>query len=117
MSYKTEYYENVDYTWVLARQLDRVAAAYSLIDPKAPGLGLKKLLMAVRALYVLAGLWAPREGIEALKRAERLASQARAYSALAELDKAVEHLLKVLDAKGLLVRKSELPVGSYAGYE
>lgn len=117
MSYRTEYYESVDYTWVLARQLDRIAAAYTAIDPKAPGLGLKRLLMAVRAFYMLASLFAPKEGVEALKRAEELSREARAYSALDALDDAVGRLLKVLNEKGLLLRKTDLPVGRYSGGE
>ena len=113
MGSRTEYYESVDYTWALARQLDRVADAYSRIDPRAPGLGLGRLLMAVRALYSLAGIWAPREGLEALRRAE--ASRARAWRALGELDRALALLLGELDRRGLLVRKRELPVGSWEG--
>ena len=57
--YRTEYYESVDYTWALARQLDRVAEAYTRVDSRLPGLGVKCLLMAVRALYVFASIWVP----------------------------------------------------------
>ena len=113
MGCQTKYYESVDYTWALARQLDRVADAYSRIDPRAPGLGLGRLLMAVRALYSLASIWAPREGLEALRRAEAEASRARAWRALSEIDRALGLLLGELDKRGLLVRKQELPVGSY----
>ncbi len=113
MSYRTEYYETIDYTWAIARQLDRVAEAYSKIDPSVPGLGVRRLLMAVRALYALARLWAPREGLEALEEAERLSEEGRNKAALRMLDRALELILRELDRKGLLVRKSDLPVGAY----
>ena len=115
MGYRTEYFESVDYTWTLARQLDRVAEAYTGVDPRAPGIGLGRLLMAVRALYVLARIWAPEAGVEALRRAEMLARKSRVWQALAELDRSLELLLRELDKRGLLLRKQELPVGSWGG--
>ena len=117
MGYRTEYYESVDYTWALARQLDRVAEAYSQIDPRLPGIGVKRLLMAVRALYVLASLWAPPGGREALGKAQRLVDANSHMRALGEIDRALELLLRELDRRGLLVRKQELPVGAYGGVD
>jgi hypothetical protein len=117
LSYRTEYFETVDYTWALARQLDRVAEAYTSIDPKTPGIGLRRLVMAVRALYALARIFAPREGLEALARAEALARGGRPLAGLSEIDRALESLLRVLYNKGLLIRKQELPVGSFGGGE
>ncbi len=117
MGYRTEYYESIDYTWALARQLDRIAEAYTRVDPRAPGIGLGRLLMAVRALYTLARIWAPESGVEALRRAEILARKSKVWQALIELDRSLELLLRELDKRGLLVKKQEYSVGSFGGVD
>lgn len=108
MSY-TEYRETVDYTWVVARQLDRVAEAISRVDPRAPGLGVRRVYVAIRALVDLAHPFINRERAhEKLRRADQLTRANKYWDALDVLEELLGLILEELDRKKLLVRRKEI---------
>ena len=105
----TEYRETVDYTWVVARQLDRVAEAISGVDPRAPGLGVRRVYVAVRALVDLSHPFIDRERAkERLRRADQLIRANKHWDALAQLEELLGLILEELDRKKLLVRRKDI---------
>ena len=105
----TEYRETVDYTWVVARQLDRVAEAISRVDPRAPGLGVRRVYVAVRALVDLAHPFIERDvSGQRLRRADQLIRANKHWDALAVLEELLGLILEELDRKKLLVRRKDI---------
>ena len=103
-----EYKETVDYTWVIARALDRVLESYAAVSYDTPGPGIRKLLMAVRALYAaVRPLVAPEIGGR-LAEADRLVRSGRHRQALQAIDDIIHDILEELDRRGLLIRSKRL---------
>lgn len=111
----TEYRETIDYTWVVSRQLDRVAEALSRINYNTPGIGARRLYMAVEALVTVAGPFVTGEAWEKLRAAERLLNSGKPLGAVELLEEAVHAVLRDLDRRGVLIRKTELLTGAYGG--
>ena len=113
----TEYYETVDYTWVVARALDRVAESMARIDYNMPGIGARRLYMAVEALVTITSPFVDRGVRERLREAGSLLRKGKPLTAIQVLEEVVEAVLRELDAKRILLRKTELLVGEYRGEE
>ncbi len=104
-----EYRETVDYTWVVARQLDRVADAMTRIDPRMPGLGVRRVLVAVRALVAVVQPFVERSKLMAiLEDAERLVAGNRHWKALDRIEVVLGLVLAELDRRKLLVRRKDI---------
>ena len=112
MSY-TEYRETVDYTWVVARQLDRVAEVLSSINYNTPGIGARRLYMAVEALVTITAPFVSGEAREKLREASTLLAAGKPLSAIKALQETVGLVLRDLDRKKILIRKTELLTGEF----
>ena len=113
--------ETVDYTWVVARQLDRVAEAASRLDPSSTGssfrIGLIRYAVALRELYVLVAPLAEKHGIKldfggSFDSTYKclLRGGCRLASAWQLLDAIQARLIEALYLMGMLVRVSRLAV-------
>ncbi len=107
MSYVQERYrETIDYTWALARQLDRIAEARSKLHGKVMRAEYERRLAEYRStVYTLYMLLPPR--------ARQRLPDPKGYS-LRDLDNWVAEAIGVLDKLGLLIRKRETLVGGDA---
>ncbi|MEB3861460.1 MAG: hypothetical protein GSR84_04480 [Desulfurococcales archaeon] len=103
-----EYKETIDYTWVISRQLDRVADAYSSIDYEVPGPGIRRMYMAVRGLWLLTQIYLGDEAKKLLAEASAAISDGRNIEALRKIEDVVGLILAKLDNMGLLVRYKRL---------
>jgi len=110
---RVEYFETVDFTWTVARQLDRVMDAYSRIEYESPGIGVRRLYMTLRALYALTSFMVDGSAGVKLSRASTLMRDGRHGEALIAMDEALRTILESLDKKGILVRKGEYAMGRY----
>ena len=110
-----EYRDTLDYTWVIARQLDRIAEAMTMVSFEAPGPGVARVYSAMRALLAVARPFVPRQCWLRLERAALMIQRGRPLAALAEMELALADLLAELDRKGLLLYKRSLAVGGFEG--
>jgi len=102
-----EYRETVDFTWVLARHLDRILESYSRIDPREPVHGLRHLYVALRGLLVAAS---PFINYEELRQKLRDAVKQRSWDLF---DEVLSEVINALNRRGLLIRYNELARGEY----
>ena len=112
---RVEYFETVDFTWTVARQLDRVMDAYTSIEYDSPGIGVRRLYMALRALYALTSFMVSDALGRKLFEASRLMREGKAREALAVMDEVLRGILEGLDRKGVLLRKQEYAIGAFGG--
>lgn len=103
----TEYRETIDFTWVLARHLDRILESYSRIDPREPVHGLRRLYVALRGLLVAAS---PFINYGELRQKLRDAVKQRNWGLF---DEVLSEVIITLNRKGLLIRYYELARGEY----
>ncbi len=111
----TEYRETIDYTWVVARQLDRVAEALTKLSYDAVGVGLRRAYMAVRALHTITQPLMKEDLRGMLREVLKYIKEGNNSRALDTLESVVGAVLKELDRRGLLVRRHELLTGEYGG--
>ncbi|RUM47493.1 MAG: hypothetical protein DSY37_02240 [Hyperthermus sp.] len=109
-----EYRETIDYVWVLARAFDRWAEAVAEAGRRPnKAAAVEAVCFAAHALAALA---APFSGNGFnLRRCVELARDGRPLAALEEASSFVAMLARELDRRGLLVRRTELLMGSYGG--
>jgi len=109
-----EYRESLGYVWVLARQFDRFAEAVSEAGKRGnKAAAVEAVCFTVHALAVLAS---PLVGVGFdLRRCVSLCRKGNPLAALEEASELVEAIARELDKRGLLIRRSELLVGSYGG--
>ena len=103
-----EYKETVDYTWVIARALDRVLESYAKVNYDTPGPGIRKLLMSLRAFYTAVQHLVSRDIGRGIASADRLIRQGKHKRALDLIDNILYNMLEELDRRGLLIRSKRL---------
>ncbi len=111
-----EYRETVDYVWVLARAFDRWAEAVAEAGKRSnKAAAVEAVCFAAHALSILAAPFVNTSFD--LKSCIKLCRDGRPLAALEAASVLVVEIAKELDRRGLLVRKTELLMGSYGGGE
>lgn len=108
MSMLTKYKETFDFGFVVSRQLDRVMEAYTSIEYDTPGPGVRRLYMAVRALYVLTQIFVPEDLLEKLSHASERMRNGSNVEAVRILEDVIATILDKLNERGLLIRRKDI---------